>query len=111
MSTGGIFQVFGPATENACSEETSFVHGTNKSCFAAERSVTRPGMLTTEVTSSVKYYGALPLMAWCTKIQSLKFIRSEFGSQCSSYRDGDTWFQVHDQSSSSVENSLKRSQR
>ena len=25
------------------------------------------------------------------KIQSLKFIRSEIGSQCSSYRAGDTW--------------------
>ena len=61
------------------------------SCFAAECSVARPGMLTTEVTSSVKYDGARPLMAWCTKIQNLKFIRSEIGNQCSSYRAGDTW--------------------
>ena len=91
MSTGNLFHAFGPATENARSEETSLVRGTNKSCFAAERGVARPGMSTTEDTSSVKYNGTRPLMAWCTKIQSLKFIRSEIGSQCSSYRAGDTW--------------------
>ena len=91
MSTGSLFQAYGPATENARSEETSLVRGTNKSCFAAERSDARSGMLTTEVTSSVKYDGALPLMAWCTKIQSLKFIHSEVGSQCSLYSAGDTW--------------------
>ena len=49
MSTGSLFQAFGPATENARSEETSLVRGTNKSCFAAERSVARPGMSTTEL--------------------------------------------------------------
>ena len=91
MSTGNLFHAFGPATENARSEETSLVRGTNKSCFAAERSVARPGMSMTEVTSSFNYDGARPLMAWCTKMQSLKFIRSEIGSQCSSYRAGDTW--------------------
>ena len=58
MSTGNLFHAFGPATENARSEETSLVRGTNKSCFTAERSVARPGMSTTEVTSSVKYDGA-----------------------------------------------------
>ena len=52
MSTGNLFHSFGPATENARFEATSLVRGTNKSCFAAERSVARPGMSTTEVTNS-----------------------------------------------------------
>ena len=36
MSTGSLFHAFGPATENARSEETSLLRGTNISCFAAQ---------------------------------------------------------------------------
>ena len=90
LMTGNLFHAFGPATEKRSFSIDQSCSLTNKSCFATERSFARPGMSTTEVTSSVKYDGDRPLMAWCTEIQSLKFIRSEICSQCRSYRTGDT---------------------
>ena len=72
MSTGRLFQALGAATENARSDETSLDRGTTKSCFPAERREARPGTLATDVTNSVRYDGARPLIEWWTKRQSLK---------------------------------------
>ena len=76
MSTGRLFHALGAATENARSDETSLERGTTRSCLPAERREARPGMLATGVTNSVRYDGARPLTAWCTKRQSLNLILS-----------------------------------
>ena len=74
MSTGRLFQAFGAATENARSDETSLDRGTTRSCLSAEQREARPGTLATDVTNSVKYDGARPLIEWWTKRQSLNLI-------------------------------------
>ena len=71
MSTGNLFHAFGPATENARSEETSLVRGTNKSCFAAERSVARPGMSTTESHQFSQ-------IRWCSTVDDMVYQNIEF---------------------------------
>ena len=81
MSTGRLFQALGAATENARSDETSLDRETTRSCLPAERREARPGTLATEVTNSVKYDGARPLITWCTKRQSLNLILSAIGNQ------------------------------
>ena len=81
MSTGRPFHALGAATENARSDEISLERGTTRSCLPAERREARPGMLATGVTNSVRYDGARPLTAWCTKRQSLNLILSAIGSQ------------------------------
>ena len=43
-----------------------------RSRLPAERREARPGMLATGVTNSVRYDGARPLTAWCTKRQSFR---------------------------------------
>ena len=81
MSTGRLFHALGAATENARSDETSLERGTTRSCLPAERREARPGMLATGVTNSVRFDGARPLTAWCTKRQSLNLILSTIGNQ------------------------------
>ena len=81
MSTGRLFHALGAAMENARSDETSLERGTTRSCLPAERREVRPGMLATGVTNSVRYDGARPLTAWCTKRQSLNSILSAIGNQ------------------------------
>ena len=62
-------------------DETSLERGTTRSCLPAERREARPEMLATGVTNSVRYDGARPLTAWCTKRQSLNLILSAIGNQ------------------------------
>ena len=90
MSTGRLFHALGAETENARSDETSLERGTTRSCLPAERREARPGMLATGVTNSVRYDGARPLTAWCTKRQSLNLILSAISNQWSSYIAGVT---------------------
>ena len=66
MSTGRLFQALGAATENARSDETSLDRGTTRSYLLAERREARPETLAKDVTNSVKYDGARPLIEWWT---------------------------------------------
>ena len=81
MSTDMLFHALGATMENARSDETSLERGTTRSCLPAERREARPGMLATGETNSIRYDGARPLTAWCTKRQSLNLIFSAIGNQ------------------------------
>ena len=81
MLTGRLCQALGAAMENARSDQTSLDRGTTRLCLPAERKEARPGMLATEVTNSIKYDGARPLIEWWTKRQSLNLILSAISNQ------------------------------
>ena len=83
MSTGKLFQALGATARNAYSNETNLDCGMTRSFLPSERRETQPGTSATEVTNSVKYDGARPLITWYTKRQSLNLIFSAIGNQWS----------------------------
>ena len=70
---GRLFQAFGAAMENARSDETRNQSWLQNNQLPAEWREAWPGTLATDVTNSVKYDGARPLIEWWTKRQSLKW--------------------------------------